>query len=264
MNFRAPASERDRAFDWSLWAAAACPLWALVVFSWVFLGQLRSEVQEVARYYGVYVGKEALRAALARVASAMELAKRQGKVGRTEGAFSEDACGAVSRLSGLQRFLLILDPDSLNPLCLGDSGPGTAASALGDPGFRETFLRTVRQMNRQQATEGLFSRGARSGGAGKDQKWFVLLQPAGCDVLCTLLVPESEIDRAGGSLEEALSVLLEKRQRRYLFLSAAYCIALSAVIALLVKKGRPQWASTKPGGTHDGHPKTPNPLGRPG
>lgn len=243
MNFRAPVPGRDRAFDWSLWAAAACPLWALVVFSWVVVGQLRGEVQQVARYYGIYVGKEALRAALARVANAIELARRQGKVDRTEGALPEDTCGPVFRLSGLQRFLLILDPDSLDPVCVGDSGPGTAAFALGDLGFRETFLRTVRQMDRQQATEGLLSRGGRSGGAGKAERWFVLLQPAGREVLCALLVPESEIDRAGDSLEQALSVLLEERQRRYLLLSAVFCIVLSAVIALLVKKGRSKLAS---------------------
>ncbi len=262
MTVRRPASGRGRAFDWSLWAAASCPLWALMVFSWIVLAQLCGEVREVARYYGIYVGKEALRAALARVASAIELARRE-RQGQREGAVSEEACGPISRLSGLERFLVVLERERLNPVCLGEPGQAEAGSALGDEGFREAFFHVVRQMDRQQATEGLLSLGERSGRTGSPEKWFVLLQPAGRQVLCVLLVPESELNRAGGSLEQAFSVLLKGREKRYLFLSAGFCVLLSAVIALLVQKGRPRTGPAEPGGTHDRHPKAPDPLGRP-
>lgn len=260
MTLRRPASGRGRAFDWSLWAAAACPLWALMVFSWVVLGQLCGEVREVARYYGIYVGKEALRAALARVASAIELARGE-RQGPREGSVSEEICGSIFSLSGLERFLLVLERERLNPVCLGGPGQGEAGSALADEGFREGFFHVLRQMDRQQATEGLFSLGKRSGRTGSPEKWFVLLQPAGPQVLCVLLLPESELNRAGGSLEEALSVLVKRRRRRYLFFSAGFCNLLSAVIALLVKNGRPRSAPKQTGGTHDGRPKAPYSLG---
>lgn len=249
MNLRSdqgPGCGRE-AFDWSLWAAAVSPLWALVVFSWIVLGQLRGEVQEVAKYYGVYVGKEVLRAALARVAHAVETAQKEGQ-GWQEGESPQEICSSVSTLSGLERFLLVLDRRSLNPICLGGSGREGASLVLADEGFRETLFRVLRQMDRQQATESLLSRGERPGGAGSSEKWFILLMPAGDKVLCALLVPEGELDRTGDSFEQALSVLVEKRERRYLALSVFFCILVSAVIALLVQKGRPQTGPAEPRG----------------
>lgn len=259
MTVRDQDSVRGRVVDWSLWAAAVSPLWALVVFSWVVLGQLRGEVREVARYYGVYMGKEILRAALARVASAMET--EQQKEG--QGSVSQEVCNSVLVLPGLERFLLVLDRESLNPVCSGGLGWEVAGHVLADEGSREMLFRVLRQMDRQQATEGFLSLGWRSGGTGiSEEKWFVLLQPAGRKVLCTLLVPESELDRTGDSFQQALSVLVEKRGSRYLALSVFFCILVSAVIALLVQKGRPQTGPAESGGTHDRHPQAPDPLGR--
>lgn len=217
------------------------PLWALWVYAYATLETLRSEVEALPRFYGMYLYKEHVQSRLEGVARMMTLVEVQGgeetEGGRFEG-LTRKEWERFDLFSGPEEALIVVERAGLR--ILYPSGPPYGSAVfLGEPEGREAFLRTLKQMDANGFRGGYLSIDASDPPDGSNKRsWFLAVAPLGEQLIGALPVPEEEIRLSGGILEEAQQNLLERRQRRFVRLTLPVVILSSLFIGILYRQGR--------------------------
>ena len=217
------------------------PLWALWFYAYATLRSLQSEVQALARFYGMYLYKEQVQYRLEGAARLMILLEGQ-KRGEIEGGRVEGPTRAE-----WERFRLLFGPDE-EPILVERTGlrilfpsepPYGSASFLGEPKGRTAFLRTLQEIVKGGLRGGYFSIDPSGSPDPADRRgWFLAVAPMTEDLLCVLPVPEEQIRLSGGILEEAQEDLLGKRRRRFVRLTVPVVVLSSLFIGILYRQTR--------------------------
>jgi|GEM_PF-3175074 len=217
------------------------PLWALWVYAYATLETLRSEMEALPRFYGMYLYKEHVQSRLQGVARMMTLFEVQRGEGIKEGRFE----GLTQRewerfdiFSGPEEALIVVERAGLRVLYPSEP-PYGSAEFLGEPVGREAFLRTLERMDANGFRGGYFSMDISDSADGSDKRsWFLAVAPVGEHLIGVLPVPEEQIRLSGGILEEAQENLLERRQRRFIRLTLPVVVLSSLFIWILYRQSR--------------------------
>ena len=225
------------------------PLWALWVYAYATLETLRSEVEALPRFYGMYLYKENVRSRLEGAAQRMTLFEDQRGLdiegGRVEG-LTEAEGKRFDLLFGLEEALIVVERAGFRILHPSEP-PFGAAEFLGEPEGREAFLRTLQQMDENGLRGGYLSIDTSNAPDRPNKRcWFLTMVPVGEALLCVLSVSEEQVRMSGGILEEAKENLLEQRQRRFVRLTLPVVVLSSLFIVILYRQSR---KSNRGGGT---------------
>jgi hypothetical protein len=115
--------------------------------------------------------------------------------------------------------------------------PFGSAAFLNEPEGREAFLRTMRRMERKWIRGGYFAIDMPgSPDRSKKRSWFLAVAPVGEQLLCVLPVPEEQLVRSGGILEEAQTNVLTEMRRRFVRLTLPVVVLSSLCIGVLYRR----------------------------
>jgi len=214
------------------------PLWALWVYAYATLETLRSEVEALPRFYGMYLYKESIRSRLEGAARRMNLFELAG--------LTEAERARCGLFFGLEEELIVVERTGLRILCPSEP-PYGSAEFLGEPDGRKAFVRTLQRMDAEGFRGGYFSVDTSDSSDRPDKRtWYLAMAPAGEDLLCVLAVPEEQVRLSGGILEGAKENLLQERQRRFVRLTLPVVVLSSLFIVILYRQSR---QSNRGGGT---------------
>ena len=221
------------------------PLWALWFYAYATLRSLESEVEVLARSYGMYLYKQQAQYRLEGAARRMILLEEQ-RSGGIEG-------GRVEGLSREEwdRFRVLFEPEEV-PILVERTGlrilcpsepPYGSASFLDDPEGRTAFLRTLKRMEEEGLRRGYFSiDSSESPDRSERRTWFLAVAPVGEELLCILAVPEEQVRLSGGLLggvlEEAQKDLLGEKRRRFVRLTVPVVVLSSLFVWILYRQTR--------------------------
>jgi len=115
--------------------------------------------------------------------------------------------------------------------------PYGSVDFLGEPEARTAFLRTLEGMEELGSRGGYFSIDTLAPlGESKKRRWFLLVAPAGEDLLCILPVPEERGRRTGDILAGAQGNLLREKRRRFVLWTLPVVVLSSLFIGILYRR----------------------------
>jgi hypothetical protein len=214
----------QRSFSKGALLVTIVSLWALWAYAYSTLRSLENEVEALPKYYGMYLYRESVRDRLEEAARQVGLMNDQ-EDWRDLGMFlgPEEALVLVER-QGLR----ILHPTE---------PPYGSADFLGEAEARTAFLRTLERMEEQGSRGGYLSIDTPGTLGGWNKKrWFLLVAPAGEDLLCILPVPEERGRRTGDILAGAQGNLLREKRRRFVLWTLPVVVLSSLFIGILYRR----------------------------
>lgn len=211
------------------------PLWALWIYAYVGLRDLRGGIDMLPRFYGMHLRRQEVQQRLELFAQVV--ARLDRETGKTApewlGVRSvEEVVDEMAGLFGLEQPLLMVQQEGLE-IRYPSSPQGPLAVILQDPGCRKALLHVLGRMTAGGLREAFCSLGPGGPSPAVAARWYLVTACRGDGFLWVLMMPERTVDLAGSHLQAAQQALVEEGLDRFLTVTLPAVILASLLIGLV-------------------------------